>query len=79
MKPDDETAVSEVTIQPDGRVFVLGASRQLLEILENLRPEDAALKRRLHRAVSLEDCAKLEEKTKLSVSAAKAFQEKHES
>lgn len=47
MEPDEETALSEITILPDGRVFVLGASRQVLEILEVLSPEDAALKQRL--------------------------------
>ena len=33
MESDDETAMSEITILPDGRVFVLGASLQVLEIL----------------------------------------------
>lgn len=47
MQPDDETAVSEITILPDGRIFVLGASRPVLEILAVLGPEDAGLKRRL--------------------------------
>ncbi len=50
MEPDDETAVSEITILQDGRVFVLGASRQVLEILEVLSPEDAGLKQRLEHA-----------------------------
>ena len=51
MESDDETAMSEITILPDGRVFVLGASLQVLEILEVLSPEDAALKERLKHAV----------------------------
>jgi hypothetical protein len=55
MEPDDETAISEITILPDGRVFVLGASLQVLEILEVLSPEDAALKKRLKHAGSEKD------------------------
>jgi hypothetical protein len=52
MEVDDESAVSEITILPDGRVFVLGASRQVLEILDVLNPKDAGLKQRLERAGS---------------------------
>jgi len=50
MEPDHETAISEITILPDGRVFVLGASHEVLEILEALNPGDAGLKRRLEHA-----------------------------
>jgi hypothetical protein len=50
MKDDDETALSEITILPDGRMFVLGASRQLLEVLEILCPNDATLEQRLKQA-----------------------------
>lgn len=60
MEPDDETAVSEITIQPDGRVFVLGASRQVLEILGVLNPEDVMLQRRLQCAKNEDSRAKLE-------------------
>jgi hypothetical protein len=67
MQPNHETAVSEITILPDGRVFVLGASRQVLAILESLNPDDAALKRRLenatcdgvHMVTEVEDRAKI--------------------
>jgi hypothetical protein len=54
MEPDDETAISDITILPDGRIFVLGASRQVLEILEVLSPEDAGLKQRLKRTGGVE-------------------------
>lgn len=40
---EDETAITEITIQPDGRVYVFGTSRQVLEVLENLHPNDARL------------------------------------
>jgi hypothetical protein len=41
----DETDVSEITIQPDGRIYVFGASRQVLELLETLNPVDRKLQR----------------------------------
>src|SRR5881394_2734679 len=37
---DDETSMTELTIDPDGRVFVFGASRGVLEVLETLDPHD---------------------------------------
>jgi hypothetical protein len=44
---EDETLVSEITIADDGRVFVFGASRQLLEILDALQPNDPRVQRLL--------------------------------
>lgn len=43
----EETAITEITIQPDGRVYVFGTSRQSLEVLESLNPRDPKLKRLL--------------------------------
>ena len=39
----DETLVTEITLQPDGRVYVFGASREVLAILAELQPHDARL------------------------------------
>jgi hypothetical protein len=36
----DETLISQITIQPDGRVYVFGASREVLEVLEAVNPVD---------------------------------------
>jgi hypothetical protein len=36
----DETLISQITIQPDGRVYVFGASREVLEVLEAVNPID---------------------------------------
>lgn len=44
---EEETDLSEITILPDGRVYVLGASDRLLEALAVLNPNDAALGQRL--------------------------------
>ena len=36
----DETNLTEITIQPDGRIYVFGASLPVLEILQSLQPND---------------------------------------
>jgi len=51
---EDETQVTELTIMPDGRVFVFGTSRQILEILHELDPHDEKLNRVLERARDIE-------------------------
>ncbi len=47
MNVEDEKAVSEITIAPDGRIFVFGSSRQVLEVLDDLNLGGADLKRRI--------------------------------
>ena len=44
---DDETAVTEMTFLPDGRICLFGASREILELLGSLRLGDASLNSRL--------------------------------
>lgn len=44
---DDETAVTEITFLPDGRLCLFGASRQILELLGALSLNDPALDARL--------------------------------
>jgi hypothetical protein len=36
----DETDLTEITIQPDGRIYVFGASLPILQILQSLQPKD---------------------------------------
>jgi hypothetical protein len=36
----DETELTEITIQPDGRIYVFGASLPVLQILHKLQPND---------------------------------------
>jgi len=69
MEFDDETAVSEITILPDGRVFVLGASREVLEMLQVLSPEDAALRRRLKCTGGTADRSDIEEGVETKIDA----------
>jgi hypothetical protein len=46
----DETAITEIMIHPDGRIFVFGLSREVGEILESLCPPDHPLMRSLEQA-----------------------------
>lgn len=44
MDLDDESRISEITLQPDGRIYVFGLSREVLNILEALCPPDHPLR-----------------------------------
>jgi hypothetical protein len=44
---DEEKDVTEVSIAPDGRIFVFGISRQMLEICEKLNFNSPDLEKRL--------------------------------
>lgn len=61
----DETAVSEITLLPDGRVYVFGMSRQLLEVLETMGVRDPrvrALLRTVHEELAAEEHRGVEER-----------------
>jgi hypothetical protein len=45
----DETAVTDITIGPDGRLYIFGASTPVLEALEAAGLADEKLRRRLDR------------------------------
>jgi len=47
MRVSDETTMTEIVIQPDGRVFCFGLSREVAEILYSLCPEKHPLTRSL--------------------------------
>ncbi len=44
---DDETAITEISFLPDGRICLFGASREVLELLGTLNLGDDALGLRL--------------------------------
>ena len=46
-RTDDETAITEITLLPDGRLCLFGASRPVLELLADLRLGDESLHLRL--------------------------------
>jgi hypothetical protein len=46
----DETAVTDIELTPDGRIFLFGASRAILELLDSLGLGDAALRERFEAA-----------------------------
>ena len=39
----DETTVTDITIGADGRIFVFGTSRQVIELLADFQPGNARL------------------------------------
>jgi hypothetical protein len=46
---DDEASLSEITILPDGLIYLFGASRQVLEVLNTLCGTEGVLDERLDR------------------------------
>jgi hypothetical protein len=51
---EDETTMTEITLQPDGRVFIFGTSRHVLDILLDLDPDSARLQRLISEVERLE-------------------------
>ncbi len=51
---EDETTITEISIEPDGRVYVFGTSRQVLQLLQNLDPGDQKLARLLSHVRAVE-------------------------
>jgi hypothetical protein len=45
--PEDDSAITEITILPDGRICLFGASQQVLETLDAVVQGDPALKHRV--------------------------------
>lgn len=37
MDADDETSITEIELMPDGRIYLFGASRQVLEAIDGLQ------------------------------------------
>jgi hypothetical protein len=48
-QPDDEAMITEITIDPDGRVFVFGTSQSVLEVLAKLDPKESRVQTLLNR------------------------------
>jgi hypothetical protein len=51
---DEETTITEITIQPDGRVFIFGTSRQVLDLMVELDPSSPRLRTLLHHVAAHE-------------------------
>jgi hypothetical protein len=47
LNSEDESSLSEISILPDGRVYLFGASRQVLELLQAIPLGDPALAERI--------------------------------
>jgi hypothetical protein len=50
---DEETTISEISITPDGRIYVFGASYEVLKIIEGMAAGDSDLRRRVAHIRSL--------------------------
>jgi len=46
----DESAITEISIAPDGRVYVFGASAEVLEVMAGIAPGDRLLAQRIRHA-----------------------------
>jgi hypothetical protein len=46
---NDEMNLTELEIGPDGRVYVFGASQEVLQILDAIRNRDESIRQRLER------------------------------
>lgn len=44
---DEETPITEITIAPDGRIYVFGASAEVLEVMGSLDSQNAELRKRI--------------------------------
>jgi len=55
---EDETRTTEITILPDGRICLFGASREVLELLGEMDLGDPALDQRLGYLRSLDRAAR---------------------
>ncbi len=49
MDTDDESAISEITILPDGRVYLVAPSAEILEMLDAISWEGEELRPRIGR------------------------------
>jgi hypothetical protein len=49
MRSMDESAITEITIGTDGQIYVFGLSREILEVLSGLCPNDPAIQQRIER------------------------------
>jgi hypothetical protein len=56
-EPIDETDLTEITIQPDGRIYVFGTSLPVLQILQSLQPKDPRISAILRQANPIQENA----------------------
>ncbi|HZZ41766.1 MAG TPA: hypothetical protein VFE58_02415 [Tepidisphaeraceae bacterium] len=51
---NNSAPITEITIQPDGRIYVQGLSRDLIQILATLQPDDPHIQNLLQHLQNLE-------------------------
>jgi hypothetical protein len=58
MNADDETNITDIELLPDGRVYVFGASAEVLDVLDQLQSgADPVVTDRLHLQVEMPPAA----------------------
>jgi hypothetical protein len=69
--PDnDESSISEITILPDGRIYVFGMSRQVLEVIESFQVDDPRVRRLSQHVKELTNCTSARQQPAPTVQAA---------
>ncbi|MGO8751496.1 MAG: hypothetical protein ACLQNE_36590 [Thermoguttaceae bacterium] len=78
MTLEDDSSISEINILPDGRLYLCGASQQILEMLDAIPLGDLALRSRIvqlratdvqpiaepNEACSVEDCGAMNQQVR---------------
>ncbi len=60
MQAGEETSVTEIEIGSDGRIYIFGASREVLELMRDIGFEDEHLRTRLAAMSQLNSAAETE-------------------
>jgi len=56
MNADDETNITDIEVLPDGRIYVFGTSREVLDVLDELQcGHDETVRRRLRRQAAVSE------------------------
>jgi hypothetical protein len=69
---EDETTMTEITVQPDGRIFVFGTSRQVLDLLVGLNPRSSKLNRLIRHVRSVESTQRETRETESKTSTSRS-------
>ncbi len=74
----DETAITELSILPDGRIAVFGASWEVLDLLESLTLGDSRLETRMRYLRDEQRCSTLEPSNSVATSVPIVGESRHE-
>ena len=63
MQADEETSVTDIEIGADGRIYIFGASREVLELIRDLGFDDEHLRGRIEAMGRTEDTPAIDTQT----------------